>query len=80
MNEKAMMTFQGEWYTIHAPLRGPNGFSFGALADSDGNIIMTFRRREGEYFTTTDELVEESLNYLKSVSNKKRTGFTPSTV
>lgn len=68
MNEKAMMTFQGEWYTIHAPLRGPNGFSFGALADSGGNIIMTFRRREGEYFTTTDELVEESINYLKRTS------------
>lgn len=65
MNEKAMMTFRGEWYSVHAPLRGPNGFSFGALVDSDGNIVMTFRRREGEYFTTTDELVEESINYLK---------------
>lgn len=80
MNEKAMMTFQGEWYSVHAPLRGPDGFSFGALADSDGNVIMTFRRPKGKYFTTTEELVEESLNYLRSVSGKKETGFAPSTV
>lgn len=60
VNEEAMITHDGKWYTVVAPAQGPTGFTTGWLADESGKIIYQFRGK----FTTTDELVETACTYL----------------
>lgn len=60
MNEQAMITYEGKWYTVFAPLQGKSGFTHGWLADETGKIIMSFTDK----YTCTDDLVKDAINYL----------------
>lgn len=67
LHEEALLTHNGEWFTLYAPLQGPKGFTRGWLANSQGTIITSLHNK----YSCTEDLIQDAKAFLDTYSPAK---------